>query len=146
MGNEPNMGYPYLFNFARGDEWRTQKHIRNIIRTYFGAGPNGLPGNDDTGTMSAWLLYGMMGFYPITPGNPVYTLSSPVFDKVTIHLDRRFYNNDKIVIETVNNSPENIYIQKMELGGRSLRNYTITHQDLIEKGHLKIFLGANPKK
>jgi putative alpha-1,2-mannosidase len=65
MGNEPNMGYPYLFNFVRGEEWRTQKHVRNIINTYFGAGPDGLPGNDDTGTMSAWLMYGMMGFYPI---------------------------------------------------------------------------------
>ncbi|TVQ08990.1 MAG: glycoside hydrolase family 92 protein [Bacteroidetes bacterium] len=146
MGNEPNMGYPYLFNFVKGEEWRTQKHVRNIINTYFGAGPDGLPGNDDTGTMSAWLMYGMMGFYPITPGNPVYTLSSPVFDKVTIHLDPKYYDNDKIVIETVNNSPENIYIQKMELGGRNLRDYTITHQDLVEKGSLKIFLGPNPKK
>jgi predicted alpha-1,2-mannosidase len=146
MGNEPNMGYPYLFNFVRGEEWRTQKHMRNIIRTYFGAGPDGLPGNDDTGTMSAWLMYGMMGFYPITPGNPVYTLSSPIFDKVTIHLDPKYYDNDKIVIEAVNNSPENIYIQRMELGGRNLRNYTISHQDLVEKGHLKIYLGPNPKR
>lgn len=146
MGNEPNMGYPYLFNFVRGEEWRTQKQLRNIIRTYFGAGPDGLPGNDDTGTMSAWLMYGMMGFYPITPGNPVYTLSAPVFDKVTIHLDPKYYSRDKIVIEAVNNSPENIYIQTMELGGRNLRNYTISHQDLVEKGHLKIFLGPNPKR
>lgn len=146
MGNEPNMGYPYLFNFVRGEEWRTQKHLRNIIRTYFGAGPDGLPGNDDTGTMSAWLMYGMMGFYPITPGNPVYTLSAPVFDKVTIHLDPKYYSRDKIVIEAVNNSPENIYIQSMELGGRNLRNYTISHQDLVEKGHLKILLGPNPKR
>ena len=146
MGNEPNMGYPYLFNFVRGEEWRTQKHLRNIIRTYFGAGPDGLPGNDDTGTMSAWLMYGMMGFYPITPGNPVYTLSAPVFDKVTIHLDPKYYSRDKIVIEAVNNSRDNIYIQSMELGGRNLRNYTISHQDLVEKGHLKIFLGPNPKR
>jgi putative alpha-1,2-mannosidase len=65
---------------------------------------------------------------------------------VTIHLDPKYYSNDKIVIETVNNSPENIYIQRMELGGRSLRNYTITHQDLVEKGHLKIYLGPNPKR
>jgi len=146
MGNEPNMGYPYLFNFVRGEEWRTQKHVRNIIRTYYGAGPDGLPGNDDTGTMSAWLLYGMMGFYPISPGNPVYTISSPIFDKVTIHLDSRYYTNDRIVIETENNSPENIYIQRMEMGGRNLRNYTISHQELIDKGHLKIYLGNKPQK
>jgi len=146
MGNEPNMGYPYLFNFVRGEEWRTQKHVRSIINTYFGAGPDGLPGNDDTGTMSAWLLYAMMGFYPITPGNPVYTLSAPVFDRVTIHLDTKYFDNDRIVIETVNNNPENIYIQRMELGGRNLRHYTITHQDLIEKGHLKIFLGPHPRR
>ena len=145
MGNEPNMGYPYLFNFVEGEEWRTQKHVRSIINTYFGAGPDGLPGNDDTGTMSAWLMYGMMGFYPITPGKPVYTLSSPVFDTITIHLDPNYFDNEKIVIETVNNSPENIYIQRMQLGGQDLVNYTIAHQDLVDKGHLRIFLGPEPK-
>jgi predicted alpha-1,2-mannosidase len=146
MGNEPNMGYPYLFNFVRGEEWRTQKQVRNIIRTYYNHGPDGLPGNDDTGTMSAWLLYGMMGFYPISPGNPIYTITAPVFDKVIIHLDPKYYSNDKIVIETLNNSPENIYIQKMELGSGSIKKFTITHQDLVDKGYLKIFLGPNPKK
>lgn len=91
-------------------------------------------------------MYGMMGFYPITPGNPVYTISSPIFDKVTIHLDSRYYNNDRIVIEAVNNSPDNTYMQKMELGGKNLRNYTISHQELVEKGHLTIYLGNDPRK
>ncbi len=146
MGNEPNMGYPYLFNFVKGEEWRTQKHLRNIIRAYFGTGPDGLPGNDDTGTMSAWLLYGMMGFYPITPGNPVYTLASPVFDKITIHLDPKYHDGDTIVIETVQNSPDNIFIQRMELGGYTLTDFTISHRELVEKGHLRLYLGPDPKK
>lgn len=140
MGNEPDMGYPYLFNFVKGEEWRTQRTVRDCIRTYFHTGPAGLPGNDDTGTMSAWLAYSMMGFYPITPGNPIYAITSPVFDKVTIHLDKNHYPNDRIVIETVNNSPENIYIRKMEMGGKPLRNFFITHDELIQNGHLKFYL------
>lgn len=146
MGNEPGMGYPYLFNYVKGEEWRTQKTVRACIRKYFNTGSAGLPGNDDTGTMSAWLAFGMMGFYPITPGNPVYTLTSPVFDKVTIHLEKTVFGNDRIIIETVNNSPENLYIQKMELGNKPLQNYFITHDELIKQGHIRIYLGNQPKK
>lgn len=140
MGNEPDMGYPYLFNYVKGEEWQTQKTVRQCIRTYFNTGPAGLPGNDDTGTMSTWLMYSMMGFYPITPGNPMYTLSSPVFDKVTIHLDSDYYPNEQIVIETVNNTPENLYIKKMELGGKTFSEYFISHDELIREGHLKFYL------
>jgi predicted alpha-1,2-mannosidase len=141
MGNEPDMGYPYLFNYAKGQEWQTQRTVRDCLNRYFKTSPAGLPGNDDTGTMSAWLLYSMMGFYPIAPGNPVYTLSSPVFDKIVIHLDRDYYSNDQIVIETENNSPDNIYIQKMEMGGNPLRTFFLSHDDLIRKGELKFYLG-----
>ncbi|MFW6042795.1 MAG: GH92 family glycosyl hydrolase [Marinilabiliaceae bacterium] len=141
MGNEPDMGYPYFYNYIEDSEWKAQKTVRECIRTYFHTGPGGLPGNDDTGTMSTWLMYGMMGFYPITPGEPVYTLTSPVFDKVTIHLDEDYWPNDKIVIEAENNSEENIYIQEIEAGGKKLNDYFISHDELIRKGRLKFYLG-----
>lgn len=146
MGNEPDMGYPFLFNYLKGEEWRSQRTVRNCINTYFNTGPAGLPGNDDTGTMSAWLIYSMMGFYPITPGNPVYTLASPVFDKVTIHLNGNYYKNNQIIIETINNAPENIYIQKMQLDGQPLNKFFISHEELVNHQHLKFFLGPTPKK
>lgn len=146
MGNEPDMGYPFLFNYVKGEEWQTQRTVRDCVNRYFHTGPGGLPGNDDTGTMSAWLMYSMMGFYPITPGDPMYTLSSPVFDKVTIHLDDEYYANDRIVIETENNSADNIYIQKMEMGGKPLRKFFISHEELIRKGGVKFYLGDEPVK
>jgi predicted alpha-1,2-mannosidase len=144
MGNEPDMGYPYFFNYVEGEEWQTQKTVRDCIDRYFHTGPDGLPGNDDTGTMSAWLMYSMMGFYPIIPGNPVYTLSSPVFDKITIHLDENYNANNQIVIETGNNRKDNIYIRKMELGGKELKDYFISHDELIRNEKIKFYLTDEP--
>ncbi|MGY0408050.1 MAG: GH92 family glycosyl hydrolase, partial [Polaribacter sp.] len=84
MANEPDIAYPYLFNFIKGEEWRTQKIVDHLLKTYFKNKPNGLPGNDDTGTMSAWAVFSMMGIYPVTPGEPKYAITKPAFDKITI--------------------------------------------------------------
>ncbi|WP_430812038.1 MULTISPECIES: GH92 family glycosyl hydrolase [unclassified Carboxylicivirga] len=145
MSNEPDMGYPYLFNYADGEEWRTQKQVHDCIRRYYKNAPDGLPGNDDTGTLSAWLIYSMMGIYPVCPGDMNYTLSSPVFDKVTIHLNKDVYQQDKIVIEADRKSPNDIYIKDIEVNNRPYNRYFITHQDLIKLGHIKYKLGATPK-
>ncbi len=143
MGNEPDISYPYLFNFISGEEWRTQKTVRLCINKYFSNQPGGLPGNDDTGTMSAWLVYSMMGFYPVTPGNPNYTLTTPVFDKITINLDPNIYSNDKIVIETINNKHGNLYINKIESGNKLINGYFIQHDELIRNGNLRFYLNDN---
>ncbi|MBI9061190.1 MAG: GH92 family glycosyl hydrolase [Marinilabiliaceae bacterium] len=146
MGNEPDMGYPYLYNYAAGSEWRTQRQVHDCIKRYFGTDPAGLPGNDDTGTMSAWLMYSMMGFYPVCPGDMNYSLSSPVFDKVTIHLNKQIYGSDQIVIEVDRNAAEDIYIKQIELNGKSYKHFFIEHQELIKQGHLKFKLGSAPKQ
>ena len=146
MSNEPDMGYPYLFNYAGGSEWRTQKQVHDCIRRYYKNAPDGLPGNDDTGTLSAWLIYSMMGVYPVCPGDMNYTLSSPVFDKVTIHLDKNIYQKEKIVIEADRKSADDIYIKDIEIKGRPYNRYFISHKDLIELGHIKYKLGSNPKQ
>ena len=78
MANEPDIAYPYLFNYVKGEEWRSQKLVNKLVRKYFQNKPDGLPGNDDTGTMSTWLVYSMMGIYPISPGSPEYTITSPM--------------------------------------------------------------------
>ena len=82
--NEPDIAYAHLFSYFKGEEWRTQKELHRLLQKYFKNAPDGIPGNDDTGTMSAWAIFNMMGFYPDCPGEPAYTLSTPVFDKVTI--------------------------------------------------------------
>jgi len=146
MSNEPDMGYPYLYNYASGAEWRTQKQVHDCINRYFKNSPDGLPGNDDTGTLSAWLIYSMMGIYPVCPGDMNYTLSSPVFDKVTIHLDESIYNKSSIVIESKRRSKDDIYIKTIELNGKPYNRYFINHHDLIEQGHLKFNLNSIPKQ
>ena len=88
MANEPDIAYPYLFSYFKGEAWRTQKLVRELLSKYYHNAPNGLPGNDDTGTMSTWAVFSMMGFYPACPGDMDYVLTSPTFNKVTIDLIR----------------------------------------------------------
>jgi predicted alpha-1,2-mannosidase len=142
--NEPDLAYPYLFNYVKGEEWRAQKKVNEVRNKDFKNSPAGLPGNDDCGTMSAWLVYSMMGFYPDCPGNMDYQLTSPVFSKVTIALDPTYYPGKTFVIETKNAKPENIYIRSMELNGKSQHKFTINHQDITRGGKLLIIGGSNP--
>ncbi|WP_299557496.1 GH92 family glycosyl hydrolase [Seonamhaeicola sp.] len=138
MANEPDIAYPYLFNYVKGEAWRTQQTVRALVAKYFQNKPAGLPGNDDTGTMSAWLVYSMMGFYPITPGAPIYTLSAPMFDKVTIQLDTTYYKHKELVIERTG-QPDG-HIRKMYLGGKPYKSYFVDHADLVDSQTLKMVL------
>lgn len=138
--NEPDIAYPYLFSYFKGDEWRTQKTVSELLAKYYTARPDGIPGNDDTGTMSAWAIFSMMGLYPDNPGDPSYTLTTPVFDKVTLHLDPKFYPQGDITIETDRTSPSQLYIKSMTLGGKKLNGYRITHKQLIDGKTLRMSL------
>ena len=130
--NEPDIAYPYLFSYFKGEEWRTQKTVSQLLQKYYKAQPDGIPGNDDCGTMSAWALFSMMGLYPDCPGSPHYTLTTPVFSKVTLHLDPRYYPDGDIVITTDRTSPSQLYIDSMTLGGRRLNGYRVSHKQLVE--------------
>lgn len=138
MANEPDIAYPYFFNYVKGEEWRTQKWVRELINTYFQNKPAGLPGNDDTGTMSAWLIYSMMGIYPVSPGDPFYTITTPVFDKITINLNSDYYPGKALVIEKTGN-PEGV-IDGIELNEAPHKSYFVNHSDLVKGATLKINL------
>ncbi|MBQ8502548.1 MAG: GH92 family glycosyl hydrolase [Bacteroides sp.] len=138
--NEPDIAYPHLFSYFKGEEWRTQKELHRLLAKHFRNAPDGLPGNEDTGTMSAYALFNMMGFYPDCPGHPSYTLTSPVFDEVTIRLDANVWGRDELRIVTERPSADAIYIRGMELGGKKLSDYRITHRELMESGTLKFYL------
>ena len=138
--NEPDIAYAYLFSYFKGDEWRTQKTVNDLLAKYYTARPDGIPGNEDTGTMSAWAIFSMMGLYPDNPGDPSYTLTTPVFDKVTLHLDPKFYPQGDITIETDRTSPSQLYIKSMTLGGKKLNGYRITHKQLIDGKTLRMSL------
>ncbi len=147
--NEPDIAYPHLFSYFKGEEWRTQKEVQRLLRTYYKNAPDGIPGNDDTGTMSAWAIFNMIGFYPDCPGKAEYTLTTPVFDRVEITLDEHRWGNNKLVIEAPR--PAGVaqggdaYIKGVKAGGKALKGYRISWSDLIGAGTLKFDLKANPK-
>lgn len=134
--NEPNIAYPYLFSYFRGEEWRTQKIVTELLRKYFTTLPSGIPGNDDTGTMSCWALMSMMGIYSDVPGVPEYTLTAPAFDRITIKLDPKYHGRDQLVIEG-KPAQDNQYIKEIHLGGKKLKSHRITHKELMEAGHIQ---------
>ena len=138
--NEPDIAYPYLFSYFKGEEWRTQKLIREVLKSGYHNAPNGVPGNEDTGTMSAWAIFSMMGFYPACPGDVNYVLTSPTFDKVTIHLDERFYPKGKLVIESKHDTPEAVYVKEVKAGDRKLKGFTLSHEQLVNAGTLRFQL------
>ncbi len=133
--NEPDIAYPYLFSQVNGEEWRTQKLVKELLAKYFTTKPDGIPGNDDAGTMSAWAIFSMMGFYPDIPGIPTYTVTTPAFDKVTIHLNRDYYPVDSMVVE-VENPDGGDFIDAITVGGKK-SGYRVGHGALV-KGGMKI--------
>lgn len=140
--NEPDIAYPYLFSRFGGEEWRTQQQVNRLLSKHFTSQPDGIPGNDDTGTMSAWAVFSMMGFYPDCPGEPYYTLTSPVFDAVEIDLPQ----GRTLTIEAERTAPSDIYISSMELGGKPLKKYRVSHDELLRGGNLKFNLQSQPRK
>ena len=97
--NEPDIAYPYLFSYFKGEERRTAKIVSELLDRHYTVSAAGLPGNDDTGTMSAWAVFSMMGFYPDCPGDPSYTLTTPRFDRVEITLNPSYCDGrDRLVI------------------------------------------------
>ena len=135
--NEPDIAYPYLFSYFKGEEWRTQKETQRLLAKYFTTLPDGIPGNDDTGTMSTWAIFNMMGFYPDCPGLPEYTLTTPVFDKVIIRLDPKWYKEKELVIESTRQKPDALYIDNVKIGGKKINRFRITHDELVHGGRLE---------
>ena len=129
--NEPDIAYPYLFSRFRGEEWRTQKEVTRLLKKYFTTQADGIPGNDDTGTMSAWAVFSMLGFYPDCPGEPYYTLTTPTFDRAEIDTPA-----GTLVIEVVRPAGSETLIKSMKLGDKPLKKYRISHDELLKGGSL----------
>jgi predicted alpha-1,2-mannosidase len=145
MANEPDIAYPYLYNFVKGAEWKTQKQVRRLLDTYYHNKPDGLPGNDDTGTMSAWAVFSMLGIYPVTPGLPLYAITAPSFESIEIQLDSNYYPDQKLLIRS--NSPErNAFIKSIQLDGNEFEKSFITHEQLINSKEVKFILHQKPVK
>ena len=141
MANEPSLHIPYLYNYA-GQPWKTQKRIRTLIQQWFRNDLMGIPGDEDGGGMSAFVVFSSIGFYPVTPGLPVYNIGSPLFDYIKMDL-----GNDKFFeIEAVNNSTENKYIQSATLNGQEWNKPWFYHKDMVNGGKLVLTMGKKANR
>ena len=129
LWNEPDMAYPYLFNYVPGEEYHTQREVARCINSYFGITPHGLPGNDDTGTLSAWLAFSMMGFYPDCPGKPSYALTVPSFKDIEIRTDSRYYSGKTIRISRRGKS-EGGRVKSLRIDGERQKRFFLNHSQL----------------
>lgn len=141
MANEPSFHIPYLYNYARVP-WKTQKRIRKLLDQWFRNDLMGLPGDEDGGGMSAFVVFSQMGFYPVTPGLPMYNIGSPTFEEATVNLP----NGKTFKVIARNYSPENKYIQFAKLNGETWNKPWFRHQDIAEGGTLELFMGKYPNK
>ncbi|MCU0787360.1 MAG: GH92 family glycosyl hydrolase [Verrucomicrobia bacterium] len=139
MGNEPSFSTPYLYN-RTGSPWKTQKRLRTLLNAWFTDTLHGIPGDEDGGGMTAWVVFTMMGFYPVTPGLPVYDLGSPIFDQVTIHLP----GGKALEIVARNNSVDNKYIQDVKLNGESIDRVWFRHDEIVNGATLVLQMGNTP--
>lgn len=139
MGNEPSLHIPYIYDYL-GMPWKAQKRVRMLIDTWFRDTTLGMPGDEDGGGMSSFVVFSMLGLYPVTPGVPVYNIVSPFFDTVSIHL----HNGKTIWITCKDNSMNNKYIQSIRLNGRPLNQVWLRHADLVNGAVLDLQMGNTP--
>jgi predicted alpha-1,2-mannosidase len=126
MGNEPSMATPYVYNHL-GVPWKTQKRIRQLLAYWFPDSALGIPGDEDGGGLSAFVVFSMMGFYPVVPGVPVYELGSPVCDKVTVRLS----NGKSLRLIAKGTSENNKYIGSVRFNGKASNRVWFRHADVL---------------
>ena len=131
-GNEPSHHTVYLYNFA-GKPERTQELVEQVRSEFYRATPCGYAGNDDCGQMSAWYIFSALGFYPFHAGSAEYVIGTPLFTKATLHLE----NGKDFVISAPNKTPERIHVKNVKLNGKLIKDYKISHQDIMAGGTLE---------
>ena len=148
-GNEVNMQAPWLFNYS-GKPWLTQKYTRQIMESFYGSTPyRGWDGDEDEGQLGAWFVMASMGLFEMNGGctdKPTMDISSPLFTKITINLNSKYYKGKQFVIEAKNNSKENIYIQSAKINGKPLTEPKILFEQIVNGGKLELEMGSEPNK
>jgi predicted alpha-1,2-mannosidase len=140
-GNEPSFHIPYLYCFA-GEPWKTQKRIRMVLESWFRNDLMGVPGDEDGGAMSAYYVFSAMGFYPVSVGTPIYTIGSPIFSKVVIHLQ----DGKTFTLKADGASWSNKYVQSATLNGAPLSALWFSHDAIVQGGTVALQMGSRAKK
>lgn len=146
-GNEGNMQAAYLFNYS-GKPWLTQKYSRAILDKYYGNTPyHGWEGDEDEGQMGGWFVITSMGLFEMNGAvtdDPVFDLTSPLFDEIIIHIDKMYNGGKPFVIKTINNSAENVYIQTATWNGKPLTVPKLRFKDAAQGGELVYTMSNKP--
>ena len=142
--NEPTELISLLFNRA-GAPWLTQKWVRESMKVYL-TGPEGMPGDDDCGQMSAWYVFAAVGLHQICAGDPRFEVFTPLFDKATLTLDPKYTKGGTFTITTKNQSPENIYVQSATFNGKPFNRCWLSYSEISAGGTLDLVLGPQPNK
>jgi predicted alpha-1,2-mannosidase len=140
-GNEPSHHMAYLYDYVN-QPWKTQFRVREIMDNFYTPQPDGLIGNEDCGQMSAWFVLSAAGFYPVTPGSPIYAIGTPLFPQVRFQLE----NGKQFVIKANDVSAKNFYIQSATLNGKPYRKSFLAHRDLMSGGELVFKMGPRPNR
>ena len=143
-GNQPSHHVAYLYNYA-GEPWKTQERVHQIMNQLYGTGPGGLCGNEDMGSLSSWYVLSAMGLYPVSPGQNVYVIGTPLFDEVTLDLDY-YTGTGEFTIRANQVSPLNKYIQSATLNGKPLSRSWLTHEEITQGGILVFDMGPEPNR
>lgn len=135
-GNEPSHHMAYLYNYT-GSPWKTQEKTKQILEEQYTILPDGLSGNEDCGQMSAWYVLSAMGMYSVTPGMDYYTLTSPIFDEINIHLE----NGNTFTINSHKKNTTFKYIDEVYLNGNAYAPTYLKHEDILNGGEMDFYIG-----
>jgi hypothetical protein len=140
-GNEPSHHLAYLFTYA-GEAWKTQYYVNRILHELYSTQPDGIPGNDDCGQISAWYILSSLGFYPVAPGQDIYVIGTPLISKAVINLE----DGKKFTVRANNRTEKNFYIQSATLNGKPYNKSYIKYSDIMAGGELVFEMGPEPNK
>ncbi|MDF2962851.1 MAG: alpha 2-mannosidase [Paenibacillus sp.] len=139
ISNQPSFHIPYIFA-AIGYPSETQYWVRKAMDELFSYRPDGLPGDEDNGSLGAWYIFGAMGLYPLCPGVPEYVIGSPLFKRMVIYLE----NGAELVIEAANNSETNPFVESVRINGENHQPLFVTHDRLLSGGCIQFKMTSAP--
>ncbi|WP_414942440.1 GH92 family glycosyl hydrolase [Amycolatopsis sp. cmx-11-51] len=139
--NQPSHHIPYIYDYA-GAPSKTQRIVREVLRRLYVGGDlgQGYPGDEDNGEMSAWYVFGALGFYPLAMGSPEYAIGSPLFAKATVHLE----NGKDLVVKAPGNTEDTVYVHGLTIDGRPHESSTLPHSALADGAVLEFAMGSEP--
>jgi len=140
-GNQPIQHFIYLYDYS-GEPWKAQYWTRETMDKLYSAAPDGYCGDEDNGQTSAWYVFSALGFYSVCPGSNEYALGSPLFKKVTLHLE----NGKQVTITADNNRSENRYIASMQINGKNYTKNYLNHADLMQGTAIRFSMSPTPNK